>query len=186
MFLPSRQSMSMSLFIAAALALTAGLVLPAFAAEDKKKEDPKKKEEPKKKLSAKQWREAADPLHVAAFENDLTTLKKLLAAKDVDLNVRLEFRTFPGYTPLHMAAFEGHGKAVEMLASKKADLNLVETSKKRTALHLAAANGRTEAVKALVKAGADFKLKDKLGNTALSLASEKAIIAELKKAGATE
>lgn len=185
MFLSARRSMSLSFFIAA-LALAVGFTLPVLAADDKKKVEPKKKEEPKKKLSSAQWREVADPLHVAAFENDLATLKKLLAKKDVDVNVRLDFRTFPGYTPLIMAAFEGHGKAVEMLAAKKADLNITETSKKRTALHLAAANGRTEAVKALIKAGADLNLKDKLGNTALSLASEKAIIAELKKAGATE
>ncbi len=160
------------------------LSFAAMPAVAQKKDDAKKA--PPKKLPASKWRDAAEPIHVAAFENDLAAMRKILAAKDVDVNVRLEFRTFPGFTAAHMAAFEGHGKVLQMLVAKQADLNLTEKGRQRTALHLAAANGRVDAVKVLVKAGADLNIKDKLGNTALGLASDKAIIAELKKAGATE
>ena len=178
----SYRSSYRSLIVAVALM---GFVLPCLTMAADKKVDPKK-EAPKKKLPAAKWRDAAEPIHVAAFEGDLASMKKILSAKELDINARLEFRTFPGYTAVHLAAFEGQAKALQMLVAKEADLNLTESSKKRTALHLAAANGRTDAVKVLIKAGADLNLKDKLGNTALSLASDKAIIAELKKAGATE
>jgi ankyrin repeat protein len=166
----------------AALLWNAAATWPVHGADDKKPAQKEEKKDDKKKLPASKWRDAADPLHVAAFEGDLGVLKKLLTKKDVDVNVRLDFRTFPMYTPLHMAAYEGHVKAVDMLIAKKADLNLIEKANKRTALHLAAANGHVAVVRSLIKAGADLSLKDKVGNTALKLASEKAVIAELTKA----
>jgi len=157
-----------------------------FAADAKAAPKQAPKKDDKKKVPAAKWRDAADPLHVAAFEGDLAAMKKLLAAKAVNVNVPLEFRTFPGYTPLHMAALEGQSKVVEMLVAKKADLNLTEKQNKRTALHLAAANGHVAVVRALIKGGADLNLKDKFKNTALGLASEKGVIAELTKAGAAK
>ena len=178
---PDRSSL-FTVGFAAFLVLLSVLAMPSLA----QKKDDAKKEPPKKKLPSSKWRDAAEPIHVAAFENDLAAMKRILSSKNVDVNVRLDFRTFPGFTAVHMAAFEGHGRVLLMLVAKKADLNLTENGRKRTALHLAAANGRVDAVKVLVKAGADLNIKDKLGNTALSLASDKAIIAELKKAGATE
>ncbi len=158
----------------------------ALAADAKDAKKDAKPDDKKKKPAPTKWRDAADPLHVAAFEGDAATMKKLLAVDKANVNVRLEFRTFNGYTPLHMAAYEGHAKIIDMLVAKKADLNLIEKSKKQTALHIASAYGRTEVVRSLIKGGADLNLKDKNGNTALKLASEKAIIAELTKAGATQ
>ncbi len=180
-YLRSRHLLPVGFTLLFALVMSAVLVPDAWA--QRKKEEPKK-EEPKK--APRNWREASHPLHIAAFDGDQAAMRKLLSAKEVDVNVLLEFRTFPGYTPLHLAAYEGHAKIIDMLAAKKADLNRGEKSKKRTPLHLAASYGRTEAVRSLIKAGADINAKDKLNNTALRLASEKAIIAELKKAGATE
>jgi hypothetical protein len=151
--------------------------------KDKEKDKDKAKVEPAKP-APKTWREAGTPLHAAAFDGDVAAAKKLLAAKDVDVNPRLKFRIFNDYTPLHMAAYEGHAKIVDLLIARKAELNLIDSKEKRTPLHIAAAYGRIDVVRALIKAGADLNLKDKNKNTALKLASEKAIIAELKKAGA--
>lgn len=130
------------------------------------------------------WYAELEPVHIAAFEGDVTALKKALDG-GADINVKAKYRAFAGYTPLHLAAFEGHTKAVLLLVQKKANINAPATDKK-TPLHLAAAYGRLEAVRELIKAGAEVNAKDKIGNTPLRAASDKAVIAELKKAGGME
>ena len=173
--------------------LLAGFVALSFTADalaakpraPKQAKDDKKKDDKKKKISAKNWREAVDPLHAAAFDNELATAAKLIKG-GADVNSKVTFRIFTGYTPLHLAAYEGHDKMVAMLISAKAELEPKEKTAKRTPLHLACAYNRVAAVRALIKAGADINAKDGDGNTPLGLASDKAIIAELKKARAKE
>ncbi|MEX2215595.1 MAG: ankyrin repeat domain-containing protein [Phycisphaeraceae bacterium] len=179
--------------LAAIALLTAGLIGVSltddvFAARPdapRQAKKDEKKDEKKKKVSAKDWREAVDPLHAAAFDNELATAQKLIKG-GADVNSKVTFRLFTGYTPLHMAAYEGHDKMVAMLVAAKADLEVKDKTAKRTPLHLACAYNRIAAAKALIKAGADINAKDGSDNTPLRLTSDKAIQAELKKAGAKE
>ena len=110
----------------------------------------------------------AAPIHDAAAKGDLAKCKsllgkgpKLVSATDKD-----------GATPLHYAVAGGHQPVVELLLTKKADVN----AKKKdgvTPLHVAAALGRVEIAKVLIAKWADPAATDKQGRTPLSLAQEK-------------
>jgi len=74
-----------------------------------------------------------------------------------------------GYTPLHIAAKDGHKLVVQNLLSHGARLNTPDDMK-RTPLHLAAQAGRLAICKILVRAGANVRLYDNHNWTALKCA----------------
>ena len=86
------------------------------------------------------------------------------------------------------AAGEGNLEALKQHIAAGTDLNqLPPDGQKTTPLMVAAAFGRVEAAKALIEAKADLNLKNKDGNTALSVAAflcHPEIVEALLKAGA--
>lgn len=67
-------------------------------------------------------------------------------------------------SPLHVAAWETHQSAVEVLLHLGADLHAGD-SNNATALHLAAAKGHIGTVQALLDAGADARRKNCWGRS---------------------
>lgn len=176
------------------------MVQPTVAAAPKKNAAAKKKADAKKKAAAKKkkkglrfhkdWRTVADPMTVAAYDNDLRTLATLLKKKknpNVKLNAKFgdaeRLKGLVGGTPMLFAAWQGHDKVIMYLAKYKADVNATDIHK-RTPLHWAAMNGRHKAVTALIKAGADLNAKDKDGKRPIDLTVDDKVEAMLKKAAA--
>uniref|UniRef100_A0A1X7USM4 Uncharacterized protein n=1 Tax=Amphimedon queenslandica TaxID=400682 RepID=A0A1X7USM4_AMPQE len=63
-------------------------------------------------------------------------------------------------TALHLAAENGHAKAIEVLLNHNASIDIAESETSKTALHLAAENGHKSVVKVLVERGANLRKKD--------------------------
>jgi ankyrin repeat protein len=81
-------------------------------------------------------------------------------------------RDSKGWTPLHVAAYEGHGKVVDFIL-KKSKRHVSLTNKEgRSALHIAAMMGCKDVVNRLLQGGIDVQAKDLVGFTALDLAIE--------------
>ena len=74
-----------------------------------------------------------------------------------------------GYTPILLAASNGHADVVGLLMELGADIQK-EDNYWRTPLHIAAAYGRVEMVRRLMMGGADVNRKDKRGRTPLDYA----------------
>lgn len=76
---------------------------------------------------------------------DLGTAKQFLAyrdAKKVQFDINCKGRTkYIGWTPLHLAAYFGHGDVVKFLLSRDADVNAINENGD-TPLHKAAFIGR--------------------------------------------
>ena len=75
------------------------------------------------------------------------------------------------FTPLHLAAMNGHEETVHFLLSHKCDVNAISKDEKKTALHLAAEAGHDIVVKTLIKAGSDVNATTSTGDTALHAAT---------------
>ena len=79
-----------------------------------------------------------------------------------------------GYTPLHVAAIDGHGHVVECLLRNGADINRQSASDKSgrsTPLHCAAYNGQLEVTRLLLSKAANIEAKEMNGCTPLHIAS---------------
>ena len=74
------------------------------------------------------------------------------------------------FTPLILAAQEGHLKVVELLVSNKADINFT-TNDGGTALHMASQEGHLDLCRYLKSEGCDITIKSKYGTTALDVAA---------------
>ena len=74
-----------------------------------------------------------------------------------------------GYSALYWAVFNDNTDVVDMLISKKADVN-VRNSHYWTPLHAAAHNSITEMVKFLLQNGAEPSIRNNRGETALDIA----------------
>jgi ankyrin repeat protein len=103
---------------------------------------------------------------VAAIVGDAGRLAELLKADPVAVKAR----TGDGLTPLHLAAREGHEKAVGVLLANGADVNAVDVPTREftspdgyTPLHLAVLAGRPVVVKVLLAKGADANAADANG-----------------------
>ncbi len=102
----------------------------------------------------------------AATVGDAARLGELLKGK----GELVKERNQPGYTPLHVAAREGHEAAMRVLLDVGADVNAVdELAKDRpaadgwTPLHLAVLAGKAKAAKLLLDKGADVNPADTNG-----------------------
>lgn len=119
-------------------------------------------------------------LVIASGCNDLDAMQRALD-NGADINTT---DSAGAATPLICAAFGGKIEAVQFLISKKANLNLRDSTG-NTALMYAVTTGSEVAI-ALVKAGADVHMKDNMGRTALMNATDPSIRKLLNDAGAKE
>ena len=94
-------------------------------------------------------------LHWAAVKGDAEMTEMLLVA---GANVRATTR-IGSYTPLFLAAQQGHAAALEALIKAGGDAK-TGTTNGTSPLMVAAASGSVESVKALLDAGADANAKD--------------------------
>ncbi|XP_064644621.1 ankyrin repeat and SOCS box protein 1-like isoform X1 [Lineus longissimus] len=96
--------------------------------------------------------ETDSPLHVAAHEGDLKTVKRIL---EVDRNrENLSQKNRLGCTPLRLAATAGHAEVVEYLVLQGADVDIVDI-KCQTSLYMAVKHKHLECIKILLRAGAN-------------------------------
>ena len=76
-----------------------------------------------------------------------------------------------GFTPLHLAASEGHAPMIEILIKFGAQVD-ARTNNFRTPLHIACLRGKLSVIQALVQHGTDIDAKDIDGNTPCHFCSE--------------
>ena len=88
------------------------------------------------------------PLHDAAADDDVVTIRSLVEGADVNV------RAPGGAVPLHMAAENGHVDAVRVLVEIGAEVEAATANGVRP-LHAAAYQGHVAVVKTLVELGAD-------------------------------
>lgn len=106
----------------------------------------------------------------AIMEGDTARAEHLLAAPGLDINQT----NSAGYTPLCLAAAQGHAKLVSLMLSKPG-ININHANNKgETALHLAAKHNRAECLKLLLAVpGIDINKAATNGNTPLDTALER-------------
>src|SRR5690242_2360019 len=103
----------------------------------------------------------------AAAAGEVERVERLIAA-DAPLNGH----SADGWTPLHLAAFFGHARAVELLLAHGADVAAVSrNSTANTALHAALAGHHPFVAGLLIGAGADVNAADAAGWRPLHLAA---------------
>lgn len=108
------------------------------------------------------------PLHTAAFNGDLETVKKLIKEKSFDVNATDHYR----WTPLHDAVLNGHIEIVKLLLAAGAQLNGQDVEESYIPLHEAVHMNHKEIVQVLLAAGADTLIRDADNNTALDIAQK--------------
>jgi len=78
---------------------------------------------------------------------------------------------------MHCAAFGGHDECLKiMLSWPDGDPNVVDPNDGRTPVHLAAWKGHGKCLKLLLRKGGDLLLRDRKGNTPISLAPESCLL----------
>ena len=125
--------------------------------------------------------QAGQALVDAARAGDLEVVKRYLAA-GADVN----FRNQLGFTPLHVAAQEGHNRIAELLIAKGANLNTTGRLIGTTPLDSAALLGHKGMVELLIHSGADVNPQIITGETPLQRAGQRghsAIAEILRKYG---
>jgi ankyrin repeat protein len=102
----------------------------------------------------------------AAQQGDCVMIEKLILQKEgIDINQA----DTNGYTPLYLAAKNGHTKVVELLLKRGADINKADP-RVNTPLYWAAISGHTAVVQLLLDHGADINKADYYDNTPLIFA----------------
>ena len=76
-----------------------------------------------------------------------------------------------GFTPLHLAAYEGYAPLIETLIKFGAQVDM-RTNNFRTPLHIASIKGNLTEIQALIQNEADINAKDLDGNTPCHYCSE--------------
>ncbi|KAI8479563.1 hypothetical protein Bbelb_427020 [Branchiostoma belcheri] len=106
-----------------------------------------------------------------AISQDVTAAAKL---RQVQLNVQLwrvlVIKKATQWTPVHLAAMNGHHETVTALHKAGADVN-ARDNEGRIPLHLAANNGYQETVAVLLKAGSNVNTKNNKQRTSMHLAA---------------
>ena len=97
-------------------------------------------------------------------------------------NVSLSARNLKGQTPMHCMAAR-YSDLETVTSKKKIDVN-VQDNEDRTLLHIACQANQLKCVELLLSAGADVSIKDKQGQTAITLTKEPEIIKMLTEYGA--
>ena len=123
-------------------------------------------------------------LHTAVESGDESAVAGLVK-RDQSL---VNSRDVGEHTPLHVAAFDGRERVVEMLVKANADVCAKDVCG-WTPLHTAAVRNQAAIVEFLLAHGADRNAKDSHGQTPLRLARKyksKKVIDLLTKVGATE
>ena len=105
----------------------------------------------------------AGPMHNAAIDGDLATMKHLLQ-KGADVNKK----DYSNYTPLHHASYYERPLIVEFLLANGAAVDPKQVG--RTPLHYACKEGSVKVVPILIRNKANVNAKDILGNTPLHYA----------------
>ena len=105
-------------------------------------------------------------LHLAAYVGSVERTVALLARGSTDTNLRGD----DGYTPLMLAAQNGHTSVVRILLNKGADTSIKDGAG-FNALILSAQNGHLSATTLLMEAGADLHAKNSEGHTPLHVAT---------------
>ena len=101
---------------------------------------------------------------------------------------RVTVRSPDGFTPLLIAAQEGHTEICGLLLAHGSNVNEVEPEAKATSLHNAATHGHNVLVEALLSWGAQVNQQDYLGTTPLHFACQEGhllCVLTLLKAGAS-
>ena len=93
------------------------------------------------------------PLHLAAYQGDLTKVKTLIE-KESDINLGDK----EGFTLLHAAAVGGRKEVVEILLAKGANVN-TRNRNGWTPLHYATREGHREVAELLISKGANVNAK---------------------------
>jgi len=107
------------------------------------------------------------PLHLAAMRSDMDMVCLLLEG-GADCNSTDHAN---GYSPLQIAALQGHSEICEMLIRYGATVDTV-TARQETALHLAARAGHAAVVTVLLKYRANTGLRNDAGQTARQIAQQ--------------
>lgn len=153
------------------------LVVSFGAVEALSSEKPEKKTPAAKKDLNARDKEGKTPLHHAAIDGSIETVKKLLA-QGADVNAKTKI----GNTALHAAAYQGNAKLIAILLKSKADVNAVNKYVE-TPLHMAVTRDQTEAVRLLLKGGAKPNLLNEDGETPMDWTEDKVITKLLKEHG---
>ena len=115
-------------------------------------------------------RDGNTPLHIAinfSGEGDYdATIRRLLNA-GADLSIR---NTQAGYTPLHIATFDGLPETIEELLRRGSDPN-AQDHEGQTPLHTASRLNKAHYADTMLQAGADPNAVDHKGNTPLHIAA---------------
>ena len=118
-------------------------------------------------------------LYEATIQGETASLKQILAEDPLILR-RVKMGCFV-YTPLHVAASEGHLEFVRELLRNNKELARVLDNRRWSALHLAAANGHDKIVEVLVEANANMCLTpDGDGRNPLHLAAMEGHVSVLR------
>lgn len=111
---------------------------------------------------------AQDALHIAISNGCLKAAEHAIQ-NGADPSLPL---SESGWTPLHGAVSGGFLDIVDLLVSKKADVNAATSLKKNQAIHLAAKEGNTSMVEKVLLCGADVEAKNKEKKRAIHYACE--------------
>ncbi len=103
-----------------------------------------------------------NPLMMAAFDGDLSTVKMLVLDKKALVNKT-------GWAPIHYAATNGHLPIVQFLMAHGAQVNALSPSE-TTPLMMAIGSGNDQLIKYLLDNGADLSMRNHEGYTAIDVA----------------
>lgn len=104
-------------------------------------------------------------LHKAAYYSGSATLLENLIMQGADVNARDK----GAWTPLHLAAKNGHVEALQILLENGANMHVKDIKHGWTPLHIAIVSKQYESAKFLIRAGSSVSECDKWGNSAQKL-----------------